>query len=1148
MEGVRRLLALAFLLFVGHDIHVCKAVEADLEMMYVIVNSVRDIIPLDEDSGLIPVINFKNNGPSDIAEATDGADVNFKIHAYLSDSVNRAADAVSQDLGYLDSGSLVAGDLRKAVAKDHTRGFTLDGVNIRIPSTACEQVNYFCVDVELDPSTNLTDPDLTNNFHCKEFNLPITDDDKIGIFKCYIDIETTLATVTAPSDITYLAGTAGTVTFEATIINNGGKILTTPLAPKVYLTDNAQLELAAVKELQTGITVEYPDDVTPDESTTLSPTFSVDITIPTENDLCEQITHVCVEIGEGSENYVDYDPTNNDFCLEFGTVADGKVGEKYGCPVDGIDLQVQSFEVQDWENTIYDIGVDNTIAIDGVLINVGDQQIDASTSTGPNNYGFEVYLINHRDDYNQKTDEVVCTVDLAATTNLKDGLSYGNELAIGSISATCTLPADTTRCLAYQSVCLKVVADPTAPYVESHPDNNILCQEFGDNIGNKSCPILDVDIEPIGMVVTPSADPIPLDTPTDANIDIQVTNRGPGDLPSTDDPKQNFDVKVYLSDSGNLETADAKEVLYIEFADENELRQGIDKDGEISIQISPAKINLHAARCKDLIYLCVEISVHEDSIYKETNPETNDFCLQFFPPGDGLAGNTECFIDIAATGLKVTSPTDLEYKPGFETDVQVELSVTNNGGLAIPATEEGDNFVAVVFLTDSNDLNSLKSLVDVTNGGYRGEVAGKVTDLAIPGISLKITIPTIKARCEELTHVCIKIVHEDTKYIDSNSTNDFICIEFGPVSDDKAGIKNCDVNIDLSASNLLVTPSKAIYDFDVATDANIDASITNTGPGDLPHAGQSLNYKVEFFLTDSPRLEDANFSLAIDSRSVTYDAALLALGLNKGNSLDLDTDDAQLLIPLDQCLSITHICIKVTLYRSDVSVFTDPDETNNDACLKFGDVTTGKAGIIPCYVDIGVVDLEVIKPEKPRYRPDTEYELDVRLTVRNYGALSLSHTPAEEPYNFKPVLYLSNHYNIDSYRASTLIRQDDAGIQWLHEVASRVTVILDIFQISITIPDVSCSQVTHLCIQIEHEGWYVDGFEPNDKKCIPFIDGEGGLIVCKEDEPSDTEATSGLPVVYTVVIVVVVVLAVLIGVTVALCNGCKKRTPKYITA
>ncbi|XP_077997668.1 uncharacterized protein LOC144450808 [Glandiceps talaboti] len=1119
--------------------------SADIEIVYSAVNSIHDIIPLDFNSGLEAVIVIRNNGPTDIAAGT--TDNNFAVRAYLSDAIASFSNTTATTVSLVDltqSSDL----LKQAVNVSHFRALTFDNTAITIDSTTCKQLAYFCVEVLHDNTTGFTDVDPLNNFACKEFGIPITHDERIGIYKCHIDIEaTSAAMVTASSDITYQVGVAQTVTFNVTIKNNGGKPLTTPLKPKVYLTDSGELESASagVKEEQGEVNHEYTDTVAEGQNIHLSPPFEVSITIPLASDICNAVTHVCIEIISGSTSYDDHDSTNNDYCLEIGPVADGKVGVKTDCPVNGIDLQVTQFEVNDWENTVYDIGQPTAITIDGNITNMGDEEIFDSTSMN-NNYGFEVYLMS------SSNVNVGCTVDLADTMNLKDGLAFDNVLAIGAISATCTIPADTALCMSYESLCVKVVVD--SAYTEALPNNNFLCQQFGDleYVGNKRCPILNVDIEPSQAIVTPSVVPYPLDTPTNATINITITNTGPGNLPTVLDPNVNFVVTVYLSESEDLYPATGTRQEPVEDAfvvNESDLMQGIDKDGEINLLVS-APVNLDASSCEQLVYLCVQVTLHSSSIYTDIDANNKFFCVQFKPPGDGQAGNTECFVDldINVTHPIVTSPTNLEYKPGFETDVEITFYVTNNGGLSIPATDDGNNFVAKVYLNKGAYLNSDKTPVSTTNGEYSLEISGKATDLAIPGISLKITIPTLKARCEELTHVCISIAHEDSKYIDSDPTNDVICVEFGSVYSKFPGIKNCDVDIDLSVTSLTVRPSLPVYEFDEDVATSIDVGIANNGDGDLtPAMSESVNYDLEFFFTNNANLEDASNVIRVDARKVMYDAVALSVGVLSGADIVLKKDDAQINIPLEDCLSITHICVNVTLNRNDL-VFSDPDSTNNDACLEFGDYNDEKAGIIPCFIDLGIVDIDVTKPNKPKYQPNKAYTLDIQLSVRNYGSVGVGHTPSDNEYNFRPLVYLSSSMDIDS--ASTLLKQDDVmqdgdDLRWEHEVGTGVTVLLDIFQISITIPGEDCTKVSYLCLKIEHEGWYDDGYEPNDKKCIPFVAGQGGEIVCSADPP-DPDDTFGLPITYTIVIIVVVVLAVLIGVTVGICNGCRKKRPKYV--
>ncbi|XP_002737746.1 uncharacterized protein LOC100371124 [Saccoglossus kowalevskii] len=1137
-----------------------RALDADLEMTHVIVNSVDDIIPLDTPSGLFPVVNFKNSGPTSINEAS-GENLNFELKAYLS-SVNGRPDASSYILGDIGNLSQSVDSLRRGISVDHTIGITLFDVDIEIPSSVCDWVKYFCVEVQLLDTTGLVDRNPNNNYACKLFDLPISMDDRIGKFLCYIDIASTAAKVTDPADLEYLAGTSYDVTFETSITNYGGIPLGSPpsgqhnLKPIVFLTDSDQLEDATFSIEQPAIITTYDDTVDPNENITLG-VFTASITIPLDEADCLKITHVCVEI-VGDRDYGEEYPDNNDYCLMFGPVDEGKAGKKYGCPADGVDLQIESFEVVDYATVIYNIGRDTDIEINAIIKNVGDTAIEDSTPTGPINYEFDVYFINHRSDFDSSTDTLTFTADYTSATNMKVGLSYGNVLSISQIATTTNLPADTARCTAYQSVCLRVREGSNAPYDEDVTDNNILCNEFDTVVGHKDCPDLDIDIEPVNMTVTPVTDPYPLDTPVDTTIEIGITNIGPGNLPDVADPEVNYVVKVFLSDSDELENANLKIEQTSITTDDNQLRQGLVKDGIIDISLNPAVITLPENDCYDLLYICVEISLHPDSIYIETNPDTNDFCVQFGPQNDGKAGETECFIDIAATSVEVTSPQDLTYKPGIATAIQIQLSVDNNGGVTLDEmTEMAEyNFVPLILLTDNDDLARVGSPIEavVISGGFTQEVTGKTSNLTLsPKIDVEVIIPTERDQCEKIRYLCLEIFHSVDVYVDTDASNDFKCIEFGAISEGKAGIIECNITIDLSANNLVVAPEVPKYDFDVDTDVELSVDLTNNGAGDIPQAiGERPNFNVRAYITDSANLEAASLMIEQD---LNYDQETLSGAIDNGDLLTLLTDQAILNIPLDRCLEISHICVIVTLADDGNSVFWDPDLTNNDACLGFGLITEGYAGVIPCFIDLAAINLKVISPRNLRYLVGVPTEVEVQLTVHNYGALTLPHAPEEAPnklYNFKPEMFITNGNNLDT--ASMVDPQDDVEKTFKHEVASGVTVILVSFMITVKIPEETedCRDVSHLCIRINDNNFvYVDGYAPNDNTCTAFgdvRDGKAGLYTCLGDEIPDGEERSGLPIAYTIGIVVVVVIAVLIGITVAICNGCKKRNPKYMTA
>ncbi|XP_070569338.1 uncharacterized protein [Ptychodera flava] len=176
-------------------------------------------------------------------------------------------------------------------------------------------------------------------------------------------------------------------------------------------------------------------------------------------------------------------------------------------------------------------------------------------------------------------------MDLASTTSLKNGLVYGDTLITNGIVATCKLPADTMMCKAYQSLCLEIVKGAYAPYAEIVTDNNIVCKQFGDNIGNKSCLDLDIDITPTEMTVTPFEQPYPFDTIVPADVSIRVTNVGPGNLPEVEDPAKNFNVTIWLSNKDHTYTDGIKVFLPATPANITHLKQGLNKDEIIEITL-----------------------------------------------------------------------------------------------------------------------------------------------------------------------------------------------------------------------------------------------------------------------------------------------------------------------------------------------------------------------------------------------------------------------------------------------------------------------------------------------------------------------------------------------------------------------------------
>ncbi|XP_077997940.1 uncharacterized protein LOC144451054 [Glandiceps talaboti] len=628
-RGYKRAFIISFLYCLIHN--TCFAiVTTDIEMTYFVVDGLLDKLPLDQEVPVLPTVNFKNNGPGVVTAISGSQRRNLGIKVYLSDIGNpgTATPTFWREMGHAPLSAFMVNLFQSEILVGHTLGGTDVDATMKIPSENCELVEYLCLELLFIDPSQYVDSNMNNNIKCAKYGP--RSQSYIGEIECYIDIQTIRATVLGPTSLTHLPGAPSTLTIEAEIKNNGYHSVPTPstgqynFAPQLYLTDGATLASSTFNILQNDNNVKFDNTLVPNETLTL-PSFTGEVIVPLDSDLCQRVTHLCVEITLLRDEFEVRGYGDEEVCLELKSVTDGGAGIKLGCPTNGTDIAMVSFVVRNPTSFLYDIAVPTTITMDTSLTNLGSGSIPASDNH--DNYEFQFFVSDHLSDMTAMSDSVPFTVVTSSATNLRKELIFGFPIDISSLVATVTLPASTSRCEAFESVCLKVMPRNGLPYTDINLSNNYICLPFDDSgAGNKTCPELDVDIVATNLVVTPSSGALPVDVRSPTSLTFVITNNGPGSIPAATDPAINFELDAFLTNNGNLENA----TIRIPLADfrlaVDQSKQSLGNGATVPFTISPTDVILPAEYCDVITHLCIKLNIDDSSLYTDTVPDSSDTC------------------------------------------------------------------------------------------------------------------------------------------------------------------------------------------------------------------------------------------------------------------------------------------------------------------------------------------------------------------------------------------------------------------------------------------------------------------------------------------------------------------------------------------
>ncbi|XP_077997681.1 uncharacterized protein LOC144450819 [Glandiceps talaboti] len=355
------------------------------------------------------------------------------------------------------------------------------------------------------------------------------------------------------------------------------------------------------------------------------------------------------------------------------------------------------------------------------------------------------------------------------------------------------IPTNKNECQAISHLC--VLLDHNVDrYNDTNSTNDFTCLAFGavndGKAGTFTCDV-SLDLSTDDLTFSPNDDDgiYQFDDPTSIDVTLDVTNQGPGNIADVTGSNINFDIAVFLTDSDNLEDATTKmEQPNIDISItqlQRQLRNGNGLTFSFSTDITIPYVN-----CSSITHICFIVTLHNDDVrvYDDVTADNNDVCLQFGPKEEGKAGLFQCYIDIAAIKLLVMAPQPLNYDLGQNTDLTVQLSVTNYGGIHLQTAPPGiHNFGIKVYLTGSDQLYDavIKREQYGVNKLFHHEV-GSHFIVTLPVFDINITIST-DIDCKNFRYLCILVIHNEERYTDYDRSNDYVCIRFGPVVDGMAG-------------------------------------------------------------------------------------------------------------------------------------------------------------------------------------------------------------------------------------------------------------------------------------------------------------------------------------------------------------------------
>ncbi|XP_070573182.1 uncharacterized protein [Ptychodera flava] len=298
--------------------------------------------------------------------------------------------------------------------------------------------------------------------------------------------------------------------------------------------------------------------------------------------------------------------------------------------------------------------------------------------------------------------------------------------------------------------------------------------------------------------------------------------------------------------------------------------------------------------------------------------------------------------------ISTPSPDDgaTSYVSGVDTFTELSIIVINDGPDDLPTTSDG-NYDFILSLENSNtDLQYEYTFTMEFSNADEDQKESSLNNLGTATYSPNATITVPTYECGNLTYICIAInVNTDADYSDTDSSNDYACLEFGDGAS-KAGILEC--TADLYPSNFTITDPTSNFVYPLGSDKtiSIDILIDNIGWVAINETSDgSANFEFSAFISDSDDLDEVNATY-IEFDVDTGSAYNLSAGIAATDKIWMYNLQTDINIPSEDCDIYQYVCMKVTAPSN--ADYTDGDTENNEVCIQFGDLEDGYAGNSPC--------------------------------------------------------------------------------------------------------------------------------------------------------------------------------------------------------
>ncbi|XP_070570461.1 uncharacterized protein [Ptychodera flava] len=510
----------------------------------------------------------------------------------------------------------------------------------------------------------------------------------------------------------------------------------------------------------------------------------------------------------------------------------------------------------------------------------------------------------------------------------------GQTLTFPISSNGITVPKQ--HCDVITNLCVKLEIDSTSLYTDTTPELSDACADIRHYI---NC-FTDLAAIQLVVVTTPPVTYNP-GYRKDIVAELTVMNHGGIIIEASDD--YNFKPTVFLTNSADFASASYKnplEGVFTTFDDK------ITSKTPTTLQEFPIPITIPTNKfeCEEISHLCLQLN-HNIARYNDTDPNNDFVCISFGEVAQGKAGTFSCNVSVDLEVPSQTfSPVDV-YTFDQVASVDVILSVTNTGPGDIARTRGSSvNYDVTAYLTDSANFEDAtvrirQADVDITLAQLQQELkSGQSVSFAF---SSDILVPTVN--CSRISHVCFSVTlrsADDRVYTDVDSSNNDVCIEFGPKEEGKAGKILC--YVDLAALSLVVLdPQPLTYVPGEDTDVLVRLTVTNYGGLDVSTAPSwTHNFGTEVYLADSE-----NLYTSTNISQPTVDKLFLhEVGSHFRVSLPVFYVKVNIPIAID-CKNIRYLC---TLLLHNELRYLDVDRSNDYVCIRFGPVDGGMAGILEC--------------------------------------------------------------------------------------------------------------------------------------------------------------------------------------------------------